>query len=81
MTAVITTERGREALTRHGLEEYVSDCVLVIDHRVHDQIATRHLRLVKDRGALHGTNEFPFLIGAEGASVLPITGEIRTRDL
>jgi circadian clock protein KaiC len=73
VTAVITAERGREQLTRHGLEEYVSDCVIVLDHRVNDQIATRHLRVVKYRGALHGTNEFPFLIGDEGISVLPIT--------
>jgi len=73
VTAVITAERGRERLTRHGLEEYVSDCVILLDHRVNDQIATRHLRVVKYRGALHGTNEFPFLIGAEGLSVLPIT--------
>ncbi len=73
VTAVITAERGREAMTRHGLEEYVSDCVIVLDHRVSDQIATRHLRVVKYRGAQHGTNEFPFLIGAEGISVLPIT--------
>jgi circadian clock protein KaiC len=73
VTAVITAERGRDQLTRHGLEEYVSDCVILLDHRVNDQIATRHLRVVKYRGALHGTNEFPFLIGAEGLSVLPIT--------
>jgi len=73
VTAVITAERGREQLTRHGLEEYVSDCVILLDHRVNDQIATRHLRVVKYRGALHGTNEFPFLIGEEGFSVLPIT--------
>ncbi len=73
VTAVITAERGREQLTRHGLEEYVSDCVILLDHRVHDQIATRHLRVVKYRGALHGTNEFPFLIGDDGISVLPIT--------
>jgi circadian clock protein KaiC len=73
VTAVITAERGHEQLTRHGLEEYVSDCVIVLDHRVNDQIATRHLRVVKYRGALHGTNEFPFLIGDEGISVLPIT--------
>jgi circadian clock protein KaiC len=73
VTAVITAERGREQLTRHGLEEYVSDCVILLDHRVHDQIATRHLRVVKYRGALHGTNEFPFHIGDEGISVLPIT--------
>ena len=73
VTAVITAERGREQLTRHGLEEYVSDCVILLDHRVNDQIATRHLRVVKYRGALHGTNEFPFLIGEKGISVLPIT--------
>jgi circadian clock protein KaiC len=73
VTAVITAERGRESLTRHGLEEYVSDCVILLDHRVNDQIATRHLRIVKYRGAMHGTNEFPFLIGDDGIGVLPIT--------
>jgi circadian clock protein KaiC len=73
VTAVITAERGREQLTRNGLEEYVSDCVILLDHRVVDQIATRKLRVVKFRGALHGTNEFPFLIGDSGISVLPIT--------
>src|SRR6478736_437354 len=73
VTAISTAERGREQLTRHGLEEYVSDCVILLDHRVNDQIATRHLRVVKYRGALHGTNEFPFLIGEDGISVMPIT--------
>lgn len=73
VTAVITAERGRDQMTRRGLEEYVSDCVIVLDHRVHDQIATRHLRVVKYRGTVHATNEFPFLIGASGISVLPIT--------
>ncbi len=73
VTAVITAERGREQLTRHGLEEYVSDCVILLDHRVVEQIATRHLRVVKYRGALHGTNEFPFHIGDDGLRVLPIT--------
>lgn len=73
VTAVITAERGGEQLTRHGLEEYVSDCVILLDHRVYDQIATRHLRVVKYRGALHGTNEFPFFIGEKGIGVLPIT--------
>jgi circadian clock protein KaiC len=73
VTAVITAGRGREQLTRHGLEEYVSDCVILLDHRVNEQIATRHLRVIKYRGALHGTNEFPFLIGGDGLSVLPIT--------
>jgi len=73
VTAVITAERGRELLTRHGLEEYVSDCVILLDHRVNEQIATRHLRVVKYRGSLHGTNEYPFLIGDDGISVMPIT--------
>jgi circadian clock protein KaiC len=73
VTAIITAERGQEQLTRHGLEEYASDCVILLDHRVKDQIATRHLRVVKYRGALHATNEFPFLIGGEGISVSPIT--------
>ena len=73
VTAIITAERGREQLTRHGLEEYVPDCVIVLDHRVSERLATRHLRVVKYRGAMHGTNEYPFLIGDEGISVLPIT--------
>ena len=73
VTAIITAERGRDQLTRHGLEEYVSDCVILLDHRVNDQIATRHLRVVKYRGTLHATNEFPFLIGEQGLSVMPIT--------
>lgn len=73
VTAVITAERGREQLTRYGLEEYISDCVILLDHRVNERIATRHLRVVKYRGSLHGTNEFPFLIGDDGISVLPIT--------
>jgi len=73
VTAIITAERGQGQLTRHGLAEYVSDCVILLDHRVRDQIATRHLRVVKYRGALRGTNEFPFLIGVDGLSVLPIT--------
>lgn len=73
VTAVVTGERGEAHLTRHGLEEYVSDCVVVLDHRVTDQIATRRLRVVKYRGSLHGTSEYPFLIGENGFSVLPIT--------
>lgn len=73
VTAVITAERGDGALTRHGLEEYVSDCVLLLDHRVEGQISTRRLRIVKYRGSSHGTNEFPFLIDEGGISVLPIT--------
>jgi circadian clock protein KaiC len=73
VTAVITGERGDGTLTRHGLEEYVSDCVIVLDHRVMDQMSTRRLRIVKYRGTTHGTNEYPFLIDEEGISVLPIT--------
>ena len=73
MTAVITAERGEGTLTRHGLEEYVSDCVILLDHRVEDQLTTRRLRVVKYRGSSHGTNEYPFLIGDDGISLLPIT--------
>lgn len=73
LTAVITGERGEGTLTRHGLEEYVSDAVILLDHRVDDQVSTRRLRIVKYRGSSHGTNEYPFLIGQRGLSVLPIT--------
>jgi circadian clock protein KaiC len=73
VTAIITGERGEATLTRQGLEEYVSDCVIVLDHRVIEQVSTRRLRIVKYRGSTHGTNEYPFLIDAEGISVLPIT--------
>jgi circadian clock protein KaiC len=73
VTAIITAERGSGQLTRHGLEEYVSDCVILLDHRVTDQVSTRRLRIVKYRGSLHGTNEYPFLIDEKGISVLPIT--------
>lgn len=73
MTAVITAERGEGALTRHGLEEYVSDCVILLDHRVVEQTSIRRLRVVKYRGTSHGTNEYPFLIDENGFSLLPIT--------
>jgi len=73
VTVVITGERGEKALTRQGLEEYVSDCVILLDFRVADQIATRRLRIVKYRGSEHGTNEYPFLIDDQGISVIPIT--------
>ena len=73
VTAVITGERGEETLTRQGLEEYVSDCVIVLDHRVSDQSSSRRLRVVKYRGSTHGTNEYPFLIDEDGISVLPVT--------
>jgi len=73
LTAIVTGERGDGALTRQGLEEYVSDCVIALDHRVSNLVATRRLRVVKYRGSLHGTNEYPFLIDADGIAVLPIT--------
>jgi circadian clock protein KaiC len=73
VTAVITGERGAGTLTRQGLEEYVSDCVILLDHRVLDQVSTRRLRVVKYRGTSHGTNEYPFLIDEFGITVLPVT--------
>ncbi len=73
VTAVITGERGEKTLTRFGLEEYVADCVVLLDQRVTDQVSTRRLRVVKYRGSTHGTNEYPFLIDEQGFSVLPIT--------
>ena len=73
MTTVITGERGDGLLTRQGLEEYVTDAVILLDHRVHDQTSTRRLRVVKYRGSHHGTNEYPFLIGTDGISVLPVS--------
>ena len=73
VTAIVTGERGEGTLTRHGLEEYVSDCVILLDHRVHDQISTRRLRVVKYRGSHHGPDEYPFLIDRTGFSVLPLS--------
>lgn len=73
MTTIVTAERGEGMLTRQGLEEYVSDCVILLDHRVNEQLSTRRMRVVKYRGTQHGTNEYPFLIDNEGMSVLPIT--------
>jgi len=73
ITAVVTGERGDRTITKYGLEEYVADCVITLDHRVVNQIATRRLRIIKYRGSLHGTDEYPFLISSVGISVLPIT--------
>ena len=73
VTVVLTGERGEGSLTRQGLEEYVSDCVILLDHRVNEQVSTRRLRIVKYRGTTHGTNEYPFLIDEDGFSVLPVT--------
>ena len=73
VTAIVTGERGESSITRHGIEEYVSDCVIVLDHRVREEISTRRLRVVKYRGSAHGTNEYPFFISARGFVVLPIT--------
>ena len=78
VTAIVTGERGDGTLTRHGLEEYVSDCVILLDHRVTEQVSTRRLRIVKYRGSSHGTNEFPFLIDEDGISVVPITSAVLT---
>jgi circadian clock protein KaiC len=73
VTTILTAERGEGGLTRQGLEEYVSDCVILLDHRVSDQSSIRRLRIVKYRGSTHGTNEYPFLIDEDGFSVLPVT--------
>jgi circadian clock protein KaiC len=73
VTAIVTGERGDGTLTRYGLEEYVADCVILLDHRVTEQVSTRRLRIVKYRGSLHGTDEYPFLMSADAISVLPIT--------
>lgn len=73
VSTIVTAERGDGALTRHGLEEYVSDCVILLDHRVRDQVSTRRIRVVKYRGTSHQTNEFPFLIDTSGITVVPIT--------
>lgn len=73
VTAIITGERGDKTLTRQGLEEYVSDCVILLDHRVTENLSTRRLRIVKYRGSVHGTDEYPFLIDENGISVLPVT--------
>ena len=73
VTALITAERGDGQLTRYGIEEYVSDCVILLDNRVQEQVTTRRLRVVKYRGSSHGTNEYPFLIDDRGISVMPIT--------
>ena len=73
LTAIVTGEAGVHTLTRYGLEEYIADCVIALDHRVTDQISTRRLRIVKYRGTSHGTDEYPFLIDEDGISVVPIT--------
>jgi circadian clock protein KaiC len=73
VTAIITGERGEGTLTRYGLEEYVADCVILLDNRIHDQLSTRRLRIVKYRGSAHGTNEYPFIIDEQGITVMPVT--------
>src|SRR5215467_3799655 len=73
VTAIITGERGESALTRYGLEEYVADCVILLDNRVQDQLSIRRLRVIKYRGSAHGTNEYPFIINEQGITVMPIT--------
>jgi circadian clock protein KaiC len=73
ITTVVTAERGEQMFTRQGLEEYITDAVIALDHRVHEQISTRRIRIVKYRGSMHGTNEYPFLIDRDGLTVLPVT--------
>jgi circadian clock protein KaiC len=73
ITTIVTAERGEQLFTRQGLEEYITDAVITLDHRVHDQISTRRIRVVKYRGSTHGTNEYPFLIDRDGLTVLPVT--------
>lgn len=73
LTAIVTGERGDKMLTRHGLEEYIADCVILLDHRVNDQLSTRRLRIVKYRGSSHGTDEYPFLIDNDGINMMPVT--------
>src|SRR5262249_13770864 len=73
LTTLITAEDGQGSLTRNGIEEYVSDCVILLDHRIIDDLSTRRLRVVKYRGTSHGTNEYPFLIDEQGISIVPIT--------
>ncbi|MFL5264569.1 MAG: circadian clock protein KaiC [Anaeromyxobacteraceae bacterium] len=73
LTAIVTGERGERTLTRHGLEEYISDCVIVLDNRLVNEIATRRMRVVKYRGSAHGSNEYPFLLDEKGLSILPVT--------
>lgn len=78
LTAIVTGERGDGSLTRHGLEEYIADCVILLDHRVNEQVSTRRLRIVKYRGSAHGTDEYPYTIDSDGLSVLPITSLVLT---
>jgi circadian clock protein KaiC len=80
VTAIVTGERGVNTITRYGLEEYVADCVILLDHRITEQVSTRRLRVVKYRGSYHGTNEYPFLIDKDGISILPITSLGLTSD-
>jgi circadian clock protein KaiC len=80
VTAIVTGERGEGTLTRYGLEEYVADCVILLDNRVHDQLSTRRLRIIKYRGSAHGTNEYPFIIDEQGITVMPITSSGLTHE-
>ncbi len=73
VTVIITGERGDNTLTKQGLEEYVSDCVILLDHRITEQVSTRRIRIVKYRGSSHGTNEYPFLINEDGITIIPVT--------
>jgi circadian clock protein KaiC len=80
MTTIVTAERGEQLFTRQGLEEYITDAVITLDHRVHEQVSTRRIRVVKYRGSTHGTNEYPFLIDRDGITVLPVTSLLLEHD-
>ena len=73
VTTLVTGESVKGSYTRHGLEEYISDCIIFMDNRIHEQISVRRIRVVKYRGSNHGTNEYPFVIDKTGLSVIPIT--------
>jgi circadian clock protein KaiC len=81
VTAIVTAESGENSVTRHGLEEYVSDCVIFLDQRIANELATRRLRIIKYCGSRHGANEYPFLIEENGISVLPVTSRIESGTL
>lgn len=81
LTAIVTGEKGEKSLTRYGLEEYVADCVILLNNPVDNKIATRNLRIIKYRGSAHGSNEYPFLMNENGISVLPVTSLLLDHDV
>ena len=73
VTAIVTGEPGQDSYTHHGMEQYISDCIILLDNRVDEEVSVRRIRVVKYRGSNHGTNEYPFVIDDDGLSVIPIT--------